>query len=469
MNIINKIKKNSKLTLCYSIIKSKKSKNYGTPCLRQSKIIVNERGYCGLHKKLRQQVFLSNEQKKEETIVSFSSNTIKKFSSLSLMLDKKLTKDLKKNYGIYFTSRILVNKILDKLIFIITKLNIKIHNILEPSCGSGEFLTGLDNCFAGTHILGIEHNNLVYNELKKKISLSNNYLVLKKKDFLKLSDSKKKFDLIIGNPPFKLLNKSLVDNYSLFFPNKVNIYALFILHCLKTKLAVNGILTFILPKVFLNSISYNDIRLYIKDNCKILAIMDNLKDNFFLGTNIETCVVFIQKKKTKSKKYFVFFGSYLCYSIQYKYLNKLLSKGKTLSHLGFTVSVGTVLKKKILTNSKAEEGYLICENNIQNNKLCLKSMLITRSPNMQHGNAIIIYRGHGNTKYNFKYALINLKSKGYLIENHLLIIKHADGIIKLNELMLKFNNQLFSDFISLYFSNQSLSKKELLLLPIFSL
>ena len=301
------------------------------------------------------------------------------------------------------------------------------------------------------------------------MSLLNNHLVLKKDDFLKSPDSKKKFDLIIGNPPFKLLKKSLVDNYSSFFPNKVNIYVLFILHCLKTKLEENGILTFILPKVFLNSVSYNNVRLYIKNNCKILAIMDNLKDNFFLGTNIETCVLFLQKKKTKSKKYFVFFGSYLCYSIQYKYLNKLLSKGKTLLQLGFTVNVGTVLKKNTLTDSKTEEGYLICENNIQNNKLCLKSMLIICSPNLQRDNAIIVYRGHGNTKYNFKYALINLNNKGYLIENHLLIIKHADGIIKLNELILKFNNQFFLDFISLYFSNQSLSKKELLLLPIFSI
>lgn len=374
---------------------------------------------------------------------------------------------MKKSYGIYFTSQVLVNKILDKLIFILTKLNIKIYTILEPSCGSGEFLTGLDNHFVGTHVLGIEHNDLVYNQLKKKMSLLNNHLVLKKDDFLKSPDSKKKFDLIIGNPPFKLLKKSLVDNYSSFFPNKVNIYVLFILHCLKTKLKENGILTFILPKAFLNSVSYNNVRLYIKNNCKILAIMDNLKDNFFLGTNIETCVLFLQKKKTKSKKYFVFFGSYLCYSIQCKYLNKLLLKGKTLLQLGFTVNVGTVLKKKTLTDSKTEEGYLICENNIQNNKLCLKSMLIIRSPNLQRDNAIIVYRGHGNTKYNFKYALINLNNKGYLIENHLLIIKHVDGIIKLNELMLNFNNQFFLDFISLYFSNQSLSKKELLLLPIF--
>ena len=98
---------------------------------------------------------------------------------------------MKKSYGIYFTSQILVNKILDKLIFILTKLNIKIYTILEPSCGSGEFLTGLDNYFVGTHVLGIEHNDLVYNQLKKKMSLLNNHLVLKKDDFLKSPDSKK--------------------------------------------------------------------------------------------------------------------------------------------------------------------------------------------------------------------------------------------------------------------------------------
>ena len=53
--IINKKNNTNKqifpLSMCCSIIKSKKSKNYGKLCGRRGKIVVNERHYCGHHMK----------------------------------------------------------------------------------------------------------------------------------------------------------------------------------------------------------------------------------------------------------------------------------------------------------------------------------------------------------------------------------------------------------------------------------
>jgi hypothetical protein len=89
-----------------------------------------------------------------------------KFSELSLALSAKLTKKLKKNYGIFFTSKKLVNIILDRLKIILTKLNIKIMKVLEPSCGSGEFLLGLNEYFSKLTILGIEYNDTIYDSIK---------------------------------------------------------------------------------------------------------------------------------------------------------------------------------------------------------------------------------------------------------------------------------------------------------------
>ena len=401
--------------------------------------------------------FLNKQEKKKKAT---SPNL--KFSNLSLVLSTKLTKTLKKNYGIFFTSTKLVNIILDRLKIILSKLNIKILTVLEPSCGSGEFLFGLNKYFSKLNILGIEYNDEIYDKIRN-FSLTNNSLVIKKNDFLKFSKDKG-FDLIIGNPPFKTIKKSLVVNYKTFFPNKVNLYVLFLLHSLK-QLKENGVLVFVLPKSFLNSMSYINIRLYIKKNYKILFIIDDLIDNYFLGTSVETCVLFLQKKKSNSKKYFVFFGNYLSFSNHYKYLNELLTQGKSLKDLGFIITVGSVLKSNKDTFTGLE-GSFICDTNICNNKLSLNSTSIIYSNNLQYGSCIVVFRGFGNAKFLFKYALVDIK-KGYLVENHLLIIKHTVGIIRLVELINKFNNKFFLDFISLYFSNQSLNIKELELLPIF--
>jgi hypothetical protein len=211
--------------------------------------------------------------------------------------------------------------------------------------------------------------------------------------------------------------------------------------------------------------SYNSVRLYIKNNYKILFIIDDLAEKCCLGTSVETCVLFLQKKKSNSKKYFVFFGNYLSFSNHYLYLNRLLTQGKSLKSLGFTITVGGVLKsnKNVFTGLK---GYLICDNNISNNKLSLDSMSTICSNRLQYVSCIVVSRGFGNTNFSFKYALVDIK-EGYLVENHLLIIKEMSSKITLVELINKFKNKFFLDFISLYFYHQSLNIKELELLPIF--
>ena len=126
-----------------------------------------------------------------------------KISDSSLILNVELTKSVKKKYGIFFTSELLVNKILDKLKIILIKFNIKISKVLEPSCGSGEFLFGLNKYFSKLNILGLELNNAIYTKIRN-FSFLSNHLVIKKADFLNFYDNKG-FNLIIGNPPFELI------------------------------------------------------------------------------------------------------------------------------------------------------------------------------------------------------------------------------------------------------------------------
>ena len=390
-----------------------------------------------------------------------SINVISNFSNLSLLLNNQLDKNVKKEYGIFFTSSFLVKLILDQLKLILIRLNIKIKNVLEPSCGSGQFLFGLNEYFSGLNICGLELNKFIYNNIKQ-ISFCNNNLIIKKKNFLNFFNDN--FDLIIGNPPFRIIKKSLVINYNDFFSNKVNLYVLFLLHSLKL-LKKNGLLVMVLPKSFLNSISYNSIRYYISINFKILLILDNFDNNFFLGTCVETFVLFLQKKKCNSKDFFVFFGKYLSFSNHFKYLNQILMEGKSLKDLGFNITVGTILKSKKKLYNSGTKGFFICDNNIQDNKIKLDFTSIIHSNFLYTESCIVVFRGYGNTKLNFKYALIDIK-EGLLVKNHLLIIRQV-GNISLIELIKKFKKKKTLDFINLYFNNQSLTKTDLELLPIF--
>ena len=65
------------------------------------------------------------------------------FSKLSIKLTKDLTKKEKQQDGIFFTPPTIINKLLKY----IEPYNSSINSILEPSCGSGEFISKIIDKF----------------------------------------------------------------------------------------------------------------------------------------------------------------------------------------------------------------------------------------------------------------------------------------------------------------------------------
>jgi tRNA1(Val) A37 N6-methylase TrmN6 len=86
--------------------------------------------------------------------------------------------------------------------------------------------------------------------------------------------SNKKYDLIIGNPPFFVMKNTQVDkSYHKYFDGRPNIFILFIIKSIQS-LTVGGLLSFILPANFLNCLYYDKTRRYIADNFTILQIIN---------------------------------------------------------------------------------------------------------------------------------------------------------------------------------------------------
>ena len=148
------------------------------------------------------------------------------YSLNSKNLTNELSKKIKKENGIYFTPPSCIEKNLNILKEYI--IDSDEYDVLEPSCGSGEYIIGLNKRYTKLKITGIEYNETIYNSI---LDLNSDIVNIICGDYLGLLDGvdSKKYDLIIGNPPYYVLKKGNVDNkYHKYFTGRPNIFILFI-------------------------------------------------------------------------------------------------------------------------------------------------------------------------------------------------------------------------------------------------
>ena len=294
-----------------------------------------------------------------------------KYSKLSQTLTEKISKADKKNNGIYFTPP----KTIAKNLEVLDSHMKNIKSVLEPSCGSGEFILLLDQQFKKLNlnidIDAIEFNKTIYNSIKKKVSKN---IKLYNENYL-LYDNSKTYDLIIGNPPYYVMKKKDVPkSYHKYFNGRPNIFILFIIKSLKI-LNKNGILSFVLPKNFLNCSYYDETRKYISEHYKILTIMEC--NDKYIETQQNTIILIVQntpeQNHSDNDKYILKSGSYTIFGLPENIikLTKLYENSSTLSKSGFKVCVGNIVWnqcKDELTNDSTKTR-LIYSSDIKNNKL----------------------------------------------------------------------------------------------------
>jgi len=291
------------------------------------------------------------------------SNKSIEFSKKSLELTKTIEKITKNKEGIFFTPK----SIIEKNIKILEPYFKNIKTVLEPSCGSCAYILEVNKQYPDLTIMGIENNETIYNSIKE---LSKTNIEIIHGDYLKYETSNK-YDLIIGNPPFVVIDNDIVDDkYLSYYDNRPNLFILFIIKSLE-QLNDGGILSFVLPKNFINCMYYNKTRKYISDNYNIIDIIDfseignsskNDNKKGYEDTEQNTILLIIQnttkndnsrfvitksykikKKNSKPKKTYIItkyiniFGT----SENIKSLNKLYTNSTTLNDLGFNINIGS--------------------------------------------------------------------------------------------------------------------------------
>jgi type I restriction-modification system DNA methylase subunit len=405
------------------------------------------------------------------------------FNQLSIDLTKSLSKPIKKAQGIYFTPQSIIERLINSSLSNLSTTT-KI-NILEPSCGSCEMIKSLDDLLTDVSITGIELNAEIYNEISK-IPFKNQVALLNS-DFMSFN-SDSLYDLIIGNPPYFVCKKeSIPAKYTQYITGRPNIFGLFIIHSLQL-LSPNGILAFVIPKSFLNSAYYANIRNYIKQTCDIIAIEDYEAVNDFIDTDQSTFGLII-KKLEKSKlmietvncPYSIMLNNNYIFTSNAQLLASYFENATTIQKMGLAVKTGTIVwneHKDLLTSDELDTILLYNTNVTNDNKIKLTTF--KNAEKAQHiqveGSTdpiIVVNRGNGNASYNFKYALIE-KLMPFVVENHLNMIyspsprKKSELIDLYKKIIHSFENPKTRAFIELFFGNNGLSKTELeTILPIY--
>ena len=395
------------------------------------------------------------------------------YSKLSIDLTKNLPKNIKKENGIYFTPPHTIQNILQLL----SPYMERVEHILEPSCGSCEFIHALHRKYPNKHIFGIEHNYDIYKSIKL---MSNAQVTLLHGDYLQYK-ANPIYDLIIGNPPYFVMNKQDVQpEYLPYFDGRPNIFILFIIHSLQL-LKQNGILCFVLPKSFINSSYYDKTRKYIQQHYEIIDLFEcNEK---YIETKQETVVLVVRNNLPLTPSNHILEIQHQTIFGTTQNINKirnLTRNSTTLKDLGFRVTIGTIVwnqVKHMLTNDNSKTR-LIYSSNIENKQFISKNFANDAKKNFidkpgLRGPMLVLNRGYGTGTYQFEYCLLN-PSFHYLIENHLMCICYEKDhrpkqLVELYEkIIASFENPKTGAFIRHYFGNSAINSTELnTILPIY--
>lgn len=389
---------------------------------------------------------------------------------------KEATIEHRKKYGQYMTPYDIVMASLE-LIKIKT-----FKNILEPSCGTGQFIDKIREENTKAIITGIELDkklfDLVANKFDKKVIILNN-------DFLLHDFGDKKFDLIIGNPPYFELDKNnkqydeLIKSYKEYLSGRINIYTLFLKKCIDL-LENNGTLEFVIPTSLLSSKYFEGIRKYIVETCNICDIKI-LNSNDFEDA-LQQTMIFVLEKLDLNKKnngdFIIKLGDTFIFNDNYKKYNLELKDKKFIKDYNCNVKTGSIVwnqHKNSLTNDKNNNTVLVYPRNLnsEKNKLelssndkkkqYLDSKLYTKHP--INGPIIAINRIIGIKDITLNPVL--LENGNYYFENHINIIYGDIKNLKIIYESLKKPETI--DFIKNIIGNTQLSKTELeTMVPIIS-
>ncbi|NOY87999.1 MAG: N-6 DNA methylase [FCB group bacterium] len=373
--------------------------------------------------------------------------------------------EYRKKMGQYFTPLFVRQHLLHHL------PKTKAPQILDPACGTGEFLLSAQEYFENPQLYGWEIDPHLVN-LSQRI---NPQAKIIKADALKKKYSHEKFDYVISNPPYYEFppDKEIKDKFQEVIKGRSNIFSMFIKIGLEV-LKPGGYLGFVVPPSMNNGAYFSNLRQYIIDNANI-EYLKILSSSSLFHRALQTVMILILKKGKNKGNYIFKKNGITIFSAQPQKLSQAFQNKKTLKELGFTVSTGKVVwnqHKEELTNICKSNILLIWSHNITDKGLKLNHKAqkpqYIKSEKYDIGPAIVVNRIIGNVAHIKLKAAVVPSGVKFLGENHINVIySPSDRHFNLDDICKQITSENTMETIKLITGNTQLSKTELAhLLPL---
>lgn len=205
--------------------------------------------------------------------------------------------------GGYYTPEILADFILKN---VKAKKNLK---ILEPSCGDGAFIESIVKNIDIDNIQVVDAIEIIREEAEKVRlkNLGNKYNILNE-DFLGYyhnNCSDKKYDLILGNPPYiryqyltkeqRQIQSEILVNNGMKSNKLINSWVCFLVACVEM-LADKGTIGFVIPAELLQVVYAQDLRQFLSNNLFKITLIA-FKELVFPDIEQEVIVLIGEKNK----------------------------------------------------------------------------------------------------------------------------------------------------------------------------
>jgi len=326
----------------------------------------------------------------------------------------------RKSLGQYFTPRSIREALLRKL-----PNTMNNPKVLDPGCGTGEFLITAKEYFKNPELHGWDIDKKLVNVTKRVVPQAH----LKNIDAL-LNKDYRKFDFVIGNPPYYEFTPSetIKKKFRDIINGRVNIFSLFIYQGLKW-LKEGGYLAYVVPPSMNNGAYFLKLRKFIVDNSNIeyLHILDNPK---MFHNALQSTMLLILKKGQSKENYLFKKNGILIFSENTKYLEEAFKNKITLYDLHYEVKTGRLTwnqNKHFLTNNPRGSIPLIWAHNITPEGLKFpiiseeKPQYVKRN-DFDVGPAIVVNRITGTVKSAKLKAAIIPSGMKFIGENHVNVI-----------------------------------------------
>lgn len=324
----------------------------------------------------------------------------------------------RKSKGQYFTPKSVREKLLGQL-----PRNQITPKILDPACGTGEFLFSARQYFQSPQLYGWDIEEKLVQIAKKLVPEAK----LKVTDSLN-KDIKTKFDFVIGNPPYFEFKpeRKIKNKFTAVINGRTNIFSLFV------KLGIDllkpgGYLAYVIPPSMNNGAYFFRLRKYITKytNIEYLSVLNNSQ---LFHKALQTTMLLVLKKGKNKGDYIFKRNGLMIFSENPEYLRKAFRGKKTLSDLGFQVKTGRLVwnqNRDLLTTDPKKGIPLIWAKNITTKGLKLKNhhrpqYVVINDYDV--GPAIVVNRITGAVgESKLKVALIPEKMR-FVAENHVNVI-----------------------------------------------